>query len=144
MCPPQIHSAFRLAYQVGLSGGCSERARVLASNVLHLIRMYISKRLAFSMFSDELDRAFSCFSSWGHVPRDIERLILTISNEDVQTAKQLAKVVKLIAGRNRVPGTSDLHDNRQASKPFLLDYSLVEVWWLRDALSCASHMRLQR
>lgn len=100
---PQVHSAFRLAYQVGLSGGSSERARVLASNVLHLLRMYLSKRLAFSSFSHELDRAFSCFPSWFHVAGDIKRLILTISKEDIQTTKEVAKVVKLLAGRNGEP-----------------------------------------
>ncbi|CDJ49909.1 histone deacetylase interacting domain-containing protein, putative [Eimeria brunetti] len=39
--PVQVHSVFRLAYQVGLSGGCAERARLLASNVLHLVRMFL-------------------------------------------------------------------------------------------------------
>ncbi|XP_026190661.1 uncharacterized protein LOC34619629 [Cyclospora cayetanensis] len=98
--PFQVHSVFRLAYQVGRSGGCVERARVLASSVLHLVRMLMKKRLAFSSFSSELDRAFSSFPSWFHVAGDIKRLILTVGEDDIRMAKELETAVKLIAGRN--------------------------------------------
>ena len=97
----QVHSAFRLAYQVGLSGGCAERARVLASNVLLLVRMFLSKPLAFSSFSDEIDRVFSPFSSWMHVAGDIKQLVLTICSTDIQRSKEIERVVKLLAARNR-------------------------------------------
>ncbi|KAL8453810.1 hypothetical protein Emed_000671 [Eimeria media] len=100
--PLQVHSAFRLAFQVGLSGGCSERAKVFASNVLHLIRMFMSERLSFSTLSHELDGLFLPFASWLHVPDDIKRLVLTINEDDTRTAKELARVVKLLAGRSSV------------------------------------------
>ncbi|CDJ31027.1 histone deacetylase interacting domain-containing protein, putative [Eimeria mitis] len=98
--PVQVHSVFRLAYQVGLSGGCAERARVLASNVLHLVRMLLSRRLAFSSFSDEVDRIFASFPSWFHVAGDIKQLILTVSKRDQQTSKEIERLVKLLAARN--------------------------------------------
>lgn len=98
--PVQVHSVFRLAYQVGLSGGCAERARVLASNVLHLVRMFLSKRLAFSSFSDEIDRVFASFPSWFHVAGDIKQLILTVCSRDIQHGKEIERVVKLLAARN--------------------------------------------
>lgn len=96
----QVHSVYRLAYQVGLSGGCVERARALASTVLHLVRMFLSKRLAFASLSDELDLAFAAFPSWFHVAGDIKRLVLTIQKEDFQTGKEIEHLVKLLAARN--------------------------------------------
>ncbi|CDJ40855.1 histone deacetylase interacting domain-containing protein, putative [Eimeria tenella] len=98
--PVQVHSVYRLAYQVGLSGGCVERARALASTVLHLVRMFLSKRLAFASLSDELDLAFAAFPSWFHVAGDIKRLVLTIQKEDFQTGKEIEHLVKLLAARN--------------------------------------------
>ncbi|KAL8275190.1 hypothetical protein Esti_000862 [Eimeria stiedai] len=117
--PLQVHSAFRLAFQVGLSGGCSERAKVFASNALHLIRMFMSERLSFSTLSHELDRLFLSFASWLHVPDDIKRLVLTISEEDTKTAKELARVVKLLAGRSSVAC-----EDTRASLQYLCDLFL--------------------
>lgn len=65
--------------------------------------MYLSKRLGFATFSSELDRLFTSFPSWFHVAGDIRLLVLTIGNEDIQTAKELARVVKLLAGRHGEP-----------------------------------------
>lgn len=63
--------------------------------------MFMSKRLEFSTLSDELDRLLVCFPSWIHVAEDIKRLILSISDEDIQIAREMAKLVKLLAARNR-------------------------------------------
>ncbi|CDJ63805.1 LOW QUALITY PROTEIN: histone deacetylase interacting domain-containing protein, putative [Eimeria necatrix] len=98
--PVQVHSAYRLAYQVGLSGGCAERARGLASAVLHLVRMFLARRLAFGALSEELDLAFAAFPAWFHVSGDIKRLILTIKSEDFKAGKEIEQVVKLLAARN--------------------------------------------
>ncbi|KAL8454028.1 hypothetical protein Emag_001600 [Eimeria magna] len=118
----QVHSAFRLAFQVGLSGGCSERAKVFASNVLHLIRMFMSERLSFSTLSHELDGLFLPFASWLHVPDDIKRLVLTINEDDTRTAKELARVVKLLARRSSVAC-----EDTQASLRHLCDLFLNGV-----------------
>ncbi|KAL8439309.1 hypothetical protein Efla_003946 [Eimeria flavescens] len=120
--PLQVHSAFRLAYQVGVSGECLERAKVIASNVLHLIRMFRSERLPFSAFSHELDRLFARYSSWSHVSDDIKRLVLSISEDDVRTAKELARVVKLLAARN-----SEACEDRRSCLNYLCDLFLNGV-----------------
>lgn len=97
----QLHSAFKLAYQVGLSSGCPEKAKSLSSIILHLSRLYLSNRVSFTVFGSEVDRVFRAYPNWLHVANDIKVLIVAVTPEDEKHAKDAATRVKLLAARNR-------------------------------------------
>ncbi|PHJ20907.1 histone deacetylase complex subunit sin3 [Cystoisospora suis] len=74
--PVQLHSVYNITFQVGLLTGDRNRALTLASEVLHLARLYIYGTLPFDQVSDELDRAWCSYPGWHYVDR-LKQLILS-------------------------------------------------------------------
>ncbi|CBZ52203.1 Predicted CDS Pa_1_8910, related [Neospora caninum Liverpool] len=93
--PLQLHSVYNMTFQVALLGGDRSRACALASNVLHLTRLYIRGALSFEQVNDELDRVWCGYPGWHHVLR-LKELILSVAPEDFEKNRRVTMLMNLL------------------------------------------------
>ncbi|EPR61470.1 histone deacetylase complex subunit Sin3 [Toxoplasma gondii RUB] len=96
--PLQLHSIYNMTFQVALLGGDRSRACALASNVLHLTRLYIHGALTFEQVNDELDRIWCGYPGWRHVLR-LKELILSVTPEDFEKNHRVTMLMNLLDGK---------------------------------------------